>query len=164
MDEQQLIGLPDELVERIREEAEENDDIYRRRTADLDVSRIHYFHSEMVSWAIRQLGDLQGARILDIGIGDGHSSVLMALAGAHVTGIEVSPVALARTEALARHNGVKLDLHEMPGEALRFDKGAFDGILCVSAYHHMDQERYGPGEGCRRICARVASRRTSIHD
>jgi SAM-dependent methyltransferase len=95
----------------------------------------------MVSWAIRQLGDLQGARILDIGIGDGHSSVLMALAGAHVTGIEVSPVALARTEALARHNGVKLDLHEMPGEALRFDKGAFDGILCVSAYHHMDQER-----------------------
>jgi SAM-dependent methyltransferase len=29
----------------------------------------------------------------------------------------------------------------MPGENLRFEKDSFDGILCVSAYHHMDQER-----------------------
>lgn len=146
MDKHELIGLPAELpaelAERIRDEAAENDEIYRRRSPDsLDLSRVHYFHSEMLDWAIGQIGDLKGARILDVGIGDGHTSVLMALAGAQVTGIEVSAVALARAEALARRHGVELNLQQMPGEALLFEKDAFDGILCVSAYHHMDQER-----------------------
>jgi ubiquinone/menaquinone biosynthesis C-methylase UbiE len=36
---------------------------------------------------------------------------------------------------------VDLNLCQMPGENLRFEKDSFDGILCVSAYHHMDQER-----------------------
>lgn len=152
MDRQELIGLPPELAERIREEAAENDEIYRRRSPDgLDLSRVHYFHSEILDWAIRQLGNLKGARILDVGIGDGFSSVLMALAGAHVTGIEVSPVALARAEALARRYGVDLNLQSMPGENLRFEKDSFDGILCVSAYHHMDQER-AAAEFARVLC------------
>jgi 2-polyprenyl-3-methyl-5-hydroxy-6-metoxy-1,4-benzoquinol methylase len=88
LDKSELAELPPELAERIREEAGENDDIYRRRSVDLNLSRIHYFHLEMLNWAIRQLGDLNGARILDVGIGDGHTSVLMARAGAQVTGIE----------------------------------------------------------------------------
>ena len=50
-------------------------------------------------------------------------------------------MALARAEALAQKHGVKLDLQQMPGENLNFENDAFDGILCVSAYHHMDQER-----------------------
>ncbi|MFY9949209.1 MAG: class I SAM-dependent methyltransferase [Candidatus Sulfotelmatobacter sp.] len=138
----ELSGLPPELAERIREEAAENDEIYRRRSADtLDLSRVHYFHSEMVDWAIKQMGNLKGARILDVGIGDGLTSVLMALAGAQVTGIEVSSVALARAETLAQRYNVGLNLQEMPGEDLRFEKDTFDGILCLSAYHHMDQKR-----------------------
>jgi|SRR5580658_1909842 2-polyprenyl-3-methyl-5-hydroxy-6-metoxy-1,4-benzoquinol methylase len=85
MNKHELSQLPAELADRIREEAVENDEIYRRRSLDsLDVFRIHYFHSEMLEWAIGQIGDLRGARILDIGIGDGHTSVLMALAGAEV--------------------------------------------------------------------------------
>jgi 2-polyprenyl-3-methyl-5-hydroxy-6-metoxy-1,4-benzoquinol methylase len=142
MDRHKVTSLPAELVERIREEAAENDEIYRRRSSDnLDVSRIHYFHSEMLDSTIKRLGDLRGARILDVGIGDGFSSVLMALAGAQVTGIEVSTAALARSEELAQRYGVKLNLQEMPGEELRFEGSSFDGILCISAYHHMDQER-----------------------
>jgi len=141
MDRQELTGLPPELTERIREEAAENDELYSRRPLDIDLSRVHYFHSEMLDRAIKQLGNLKGARILDVGIGDGHSSVLMALAGAEVFGIDVSAVALARAETLARRHSVELNLQQMPGEDLRFEKDAFDGILCVSAYHHMDQER-----------------------
>ncbi len=134
--------LPAELAERIRKEAAENDEIYLRRTPDnLDLTKIHYFHQEMLNWAIRQLGDLKGKRILDIGIGDGFSSALMAQAGAQVTGIDVSPAALARAKELAERYGIDLDLREMPGEDLRFEDETFDGILCISAYHHMDQER-----------------------
>lgn len=137
-----MAELPVELTERIRQEAEENDDIYRGRSEEiLDLARDHYCHAEMLNWAIGQLGDLKGARILDIGIGEGFSSVMMALAGAQVTGIEVSGVALARAETLAKRCGVTVDLQEMPGEDLRFEKSSFDGILCMSAFHHMDQER-----------------------
>jgi 2-polyprenyl-3-methyl-5-hydroxy-6-metoxy-1,4-benzoquinol methylase len=142
MDKNGLTSLPPELAERIREEVAENDEIYRRRSSDsLDLSRMHYGQAEMLDWAIKEIGDLKGARILDVGIGDGFSSVLMALAGAHVTGIEVSSAALARAEALAQRNGVQLDLQQMPGEDLHFGNDSFDGILCISAYHHMDQER-----------------------
>src|SRR5579864_9455780 len=137
-----MSGLPPELVERIRQEAVENNGLYRQRSTEcLDLSKVHYCQTEMINWAIQRLGNLSGARILDIGIGDGITSVLMALAGAQATGIEVSTVALSRASTLAKRYGVKLDLLEMPGEELRFQNEAFDGILCISAYHHMDQER-----------------------
>jgi|SRR5579872_219057 len=142
MENDQLGRLPEELAERIRKEAAENDEIYLRRTPDnLDLSKIHYFHEEMLDWAIRRLGELKGMRILDVGIGDGFSSVMMARLGALVSGIDVSPAALARAKDLAERYSIHLDLQEMPGEALRFEDQAFDGILCVSAYHHMDQAR-----------------------
>jgi SAM-dependent methyltransferase len=142
MEENELTTLPPELAERIRAEAAENDEIYLRRSLDgFDLSCVHYGHAEMLNWAIQSLGDVRGARILDIGIGDGFSSVLMALAGARVTGIEVSVAALARAEALAQRHNVQLNLQQMPGEDLRFESDSFDGILCMSAYHHMDQGR-----------------------
>ncbi len=142
MENDRFARLPVELAERIRKEAAENDEIYRRRNPNnLDLSKIHYFHAEMLNWAIRQFGDLQGKRILDIGIGDGFSSVLMALAGAQVSGIDVSSAALARAKDLAQRYSIHLDLQQMPGEDLRFEDEAFDGVLCISAYHHMDQKR-----------------------
>jgi len=142
MENDQLRRLPAELAARIRKEAAENDEIYRRRSPDnLDLSKIHYFHEEMLYWAIQQFGDLQGKRILDIGIGDGFSTALMARAGAQVSGIDVSPAALARAKDLAQRYNIDLDLQEMPGEDLRYGNETFDGILCVSAYHHMDQDR-----------------------
>jgi len=142
MENDQLAGLPAELAERIRKEAAENDEIYLRRNPDnLDLSRIHYFHAEMLNWAIGQFGDLRRKRILDVGIGDGFSSALMALGGAQVSGIDVSAAALARAKDLAQRYCIDLDLQQMPGEDLHFGDEAFDGILCVSAYHHMDQER-----------------------
>jgi SAM-dependent methyltransferase len=142
MEEDQFARLPAELADRIRKEAAENDEIYRRRTPDnLDLSKIHYFHAEMLDWAIRQFGELRRKRVLDIGIGDGFSSALMALAGARVSGIDVSTAALARAKDLAQRYRLDLNLQEMPGEDLLFEDEAFDGILCVSAYHHMDKER-----------------------
>ena len=134
--------LPVELTQRIQLEAAENDVIYSRKShTSLDLSAVHYGHAEMLDWSLKQLPSLNGAAILDIGIGDGYSSVLMARAGAHVTGIEVSRVALERAAELAKRNQVHIDLRQMPGEDLGFEDRSFDAILCLSAYHHMDQER-----------------------
>jgi 2-polyprenyl-3-methyl-5-hydroxy-6-metoxy-1,4-benzoquinol methylase len=131
-----------EVCERIQQEAVENDAIYRRRPLNaLDLSRMHYGHVEMLNWALHQFPSLDGSRVLDIGIGEGQSSVLLARAGAQVTGIEVSMVGLEHAGELARRCGVKIDFRQMPGENLHFGGGGFDAILCMSAYHHMDLER-----------------------
>ena len=62
----------------------------------MDLSRTHYGHRHMLNWAIQQLPNLNGARVLDVGVGEGQSTVLLAGAGAHVTGIDISGEALAR--------------------------------------------------------------------
>jgi 2-polyprenyl-3-methyl-5-hydroxy-6-metoxy-1,4-benzoquinol methylase len=134
--------LPLELSERIQREASENDAIYRSRPIDtLDMSGMHFGHTEIVNRALARLPNLKGARVLDVGIGEGHSSVLMTRAGAHVTGIDVSSAALDRAAELAKRNGVKIDFRQMPGEDLLFEDSSYDAILCMSAYHHMDLQR-----------------------
>jgi len=134
--------LPVELSRRIAKEEEENDAIYRRRSLkDLDLSKIHYGHERMLDWALRQFPNLSGAKVLDIGVGEGQSSVLLARAGAHVTGIDVSGEALTRATELVKRCGVQAEFIRMPGEDLRFPDKTFDAILCMSVYHHMDLER-----------------------
>ncbi|MBS1849827.1 MAG: methyltransferase domain-containing protein [Acidobacteria bacterium] len=135
-----------QLAERIRREAEENDVIYRGRSLDsLDLGHLHYGHKEMLDWVLGQMPKLQGARVLDIGIGEGQSCVLLARAGAQVTGIDVSAGALERAAELARRYEVKAEFQQMPGEELRFADATFDAILCMSAYHHMDLEQAARG-------------------
>ncbi len=142
MEPQELTELPAELAQRIWKESQENDAIYRGRSLDaLDLSKMHYGHVEMLDCAFKNLPNIKGSRILDIGIGEGYSSVLLARAGAHVSGIDVSKGALERAAELASRCGVKIDLGKMPGEDLQFDDASFDAILCISAYHHMDLAR-----------------------
>lgn len=137
-----LTELPLELAHRIRREAEENDAIYRRRSLDsLGLSKIHYGYREMLDWALQQMPNLKGAHVLDIGIGEGQSSVKLALAGAQVTGTEVSCQALKHATFLAGRHGVCINFQQMPGEELRFADASFDAVLCMSVYHHMDLER-----------------------
>jgi 2-polyprenyl-3-methyl-5-hydroxy-6-metoxy-1,4-benzoquinol methylase len=140
MEPMNIRSLPSNLVQRIQHEAAENDVIYRSRGTleALDLSKIHYGHAEILDWSFRQLPDLRGARVLDIGIGEGQTSVLLARAGADVTGIDVSKGALERAAGLATRCGVTVDLRQMAGEDLQFDDASFDAILCMSAYHHMD--------------------------
>ena len=134
--------LPVELSQRISKEALENDEIYRRRPLDtLDLSRTHYGHRQMLSWALQRLPNLDGARVLDIGVGEGQSSVLLARERAYVTGIDVSGEALGRARELARRCGVEPEFLRMAGEDLHFPDASFDAILCMSAYHHMDLDR-----------------------
>lgn len=133
--------VPTELADRIRRESLENDEIYRRRSLEtLDLSRTHFGHRQMLNWALRRLPPLSGARVLDIGVGEGQSSVLLARAGATVSGIDVSGEALERARELARRCGVSPEFIRMAGEELHFPEASFDAILCMSAYHHMDLE------------------------
>jgi SAM-dependent methyltransferase len=95
----------------------------------------------MLEWGIGALAPaLTGRRVLDIGIGDGQSSVLLAQRGAQVTGIEVSKEALGRAHRMVARYQVPVELRQMAGECLDFPDATFDAVLCISAYHHMDQD------------------------
>jgi SAM-dependent methyltransferase len=142
MDRLSLERLPAPVADRILREREENDAIYKTRgESSLDLSNLHYFHARMIHWGIQQLApSLAGLRVLDIGVGDGQSSVLLARQGARVTGTEVSSEALDRARRVAARYQVPIDFRPMAGECLEFPDETFDAVLCISAYHHMDQE------------------------
>lgn len=142
MAELKLDGIPEEVAGRIVKESAENDLIYAQRgMAGLDWSSLHYGHAHMLRWALRQLGDVAGGRVLDVGTGDGFSAVLLAQAGAQVSAIDVSEAALQRAQAFARSNRQDVEFRRMAGECLDYGDGHFDAILCISAFHHMDLTR-----------------------
>ncbi|WP_308197153.1 class I SAM-dependent methyltransferase, partial [Anaeromyxobacter sp. SG26] len=55
-------------------------------------------------------GGVAGARILDVGCGDGAYALALARRGARATGVDLSPAALARAGANARAAGAAVAL------------------------------------------------------
>lgn len=87
--------------------------------------------------AVRRLGLPRAARLADLGCGTGHSTVLLARAGARVDAVDVDPraVRLARARARAalvadRVGVTEADLHHLPLPA-----GRYAGVLieCVAS-------------------------------
>src|SRR5260370_21135015 len=107
-----MAELPVELVQRIKREALENDTIYRQRYGTSgDLQGIHYGHAKMLDWAFEQLPELKGARVLDVGVGEGYSSVRLALAGAAVCRIGVSNQAVPHAAARPHNHAVTIPIH-----------------------------------------------------
>jgi SAM-dependent methyltransferase len=126
-----------DLAERIAREARQNDAIYAAKP----VALLHYGHDYVLSWVLGGLGDVAGRKILDLGVGPGHSSIRLAKLSAHVSGIDVSSVATDHASHLAKSEGLDIPLRVMPGEILDFPDASFDVVLCMSCYYHMDLER-----------------------
>ena len=84
---------------------------------------------------IRELVALGGARVLDVGCGDGALTRFLAREGAHATGIEVSAAALVRArfaQAVADETFV-----EGAGERLPFPDASVDAVIYMNALHHV---------------------------
>lgn len=79
------------------------------------------------------LGTLAGARILDIGCGDGRMAALLAAQGAVVTGIDPS----AERVALARASVPQATFETGFGERLAYAAESFEGVLWMNALHHL---------------------------
>lgn len=74
-----------------------------------------------------------GERVLDAACGTGIVARLAALhvgEAGHVTGLDLNPGMLAVARALPPHNGAPMTWQEGTLEALPFEDGAFDVVLC----------------------------------
>jgi SAM-dependent methyltransferase len=84
-----------------------------------------------------QMGDLKGKRVLDIGCGLGESSVYLALQGAEVTALDVSPGMVRTTCDLGAAWGVAIDGRVSPAENLAVESGLFDMVYVANTIHHV---------------------------
>jgi 2-polyprenyl-3-methyl-5-hydroxy-6-metoxy-1,4-benzoquinol methylase len=89
------------------------------------------------------------ARVLDLGCGDGGVTAELAHAGALVTGVDVSGVAIER----ARANHPALDFVIVSaGEALPFGDAVFDAVVCLHVLEHVANTQHLLSEA-RRVLA-----------
>jgi cyclopropane fatty-acyl-phospholipid synthase-like methyltransferase len=72
-----------------------------------------------------------GMRVLEIGCGEGRNSVWLSELGCNVTGIDISPLALAKAERLAAERGVKVQWLEADITNWTWPPKCFDAVVCI---------------------------------
>jgi len=108
---------------------------------------------QLIRELIARANITSGCRILDVGCGLGGSAIFLSkFLGAHVTGITISPVQVEIGNALARQQGVDVQLVQMDAEALDME-GRFDVVWSVEAISHLSNKR-----DCLRSIARLLER------
>jgi SAM-dependent methyltransferase len=92
------------------------------------------------------LGDLDGRRVLELGCGVGHATVLLAKSGAIVSSFDISEHSVAVTRRRAELNGVadRVDVRVAVAEDLPYEDGAFDVIYGSAILHHVEVDVAGP--------------------
>ena len=137
----------DTIQDRVERErlAHTEDDVLGRNAALKDRFFPHIYDypalRRMLGRLDAHLDGADGQRVLDLGCGRGERSLDLLGRGAHVDGIDISPVYTAQAEAAAREAGhdpsqftfVAADAHALPYADATFDLAVGDGIL-----HHLD--------------------------
>ncbi len=90
---------------------------------------------------VRAAGITDGQTVLDIACGSGNATVAAALAGAAVTGLDLTPELFDDARRRGAEAGVGFDLVEGDAEALPFEDASFDAV--VSTFGIMFAPRHG---------------------
>jgi len=130
-----------------RERAMRSDAVSRTPSHVVERYRQHrlrrFFSKEFVFWA---LGKLDDKVVLDFGCGEGHMTTEMALLGARVTGIDVSPDLIEMAQRRAELDEVEERVRFAVQDVLVTAPGieAFDFVVCTDVLHHTDVEAVIP--------------------
>jgi len=79
----------------------------------------------------------QGARVLDIGMGEGRNAVFLASKGYKVSGIDISSVAIRKARMLAREFGVRIETIHKSVSDYKVPDNSVDAIIC---FYYVDRE------------------------
>lgn len=93
-------------------------------------------HGAEVRYQAAQL--TPGSRVLDIGVGNGASSVFLASLGHEVTVIEPSPALCERLHRAAEAYDLQIDIYIANAESVDCIPGVFDDAVFCSSLHHCD--------------------------
>ncbi|MBW4519235.1 MAG: class I SAM-dependent methyltransferase [Scytolyngbya sp. HA4215-MV1] len=77
-------------------------------------------------------------KILDIGVGSGRSSILLAMQGHRVAAVEPSPDLCQRLEMAANLYQLPLKIYNCNAESIDKIQQSFDGVIFNSSLHHCD--------------------------
>lgn len=128
---------PDRLVR----EAEFHDHLYSTRIRQSAEKYYAVSRSSRDAYKRQLLEDAtRGARVLEYGCGQGSYAFDLAVAGAHVTGIDISPIAIEQSiiEARERNLSASADFFVMNAERTTFADNTFDLICGTSILHHLN--------------------------
>jgi SAM-dependent methyltransferase len=139
--------------------------------ANLDVNKQHYDHSygdvdvaalvgkvrhvdrflddatvTDATWVALYHGDfrdrLRGARVLELGAGNGLNALVMAALGAHVTAVDISEVTPQIIADAAGQLGIAGNVTALAGDfaEMRFPRETFDFVVGKAFLHHLTHE------------------------
>ncbi len=86
---------------------------------------------------LRQLGDVSGQLLLDLGCGAGENSVYFAKKGARCIASDYSPGMVDVALKLAEKNGVQVEGRTINAMAIDFPDNTFDVIYAANLLHHI---------------------------
>lgn len=90
-----------------------------------------------------------GARVLDLGAGEGRNAVFLARRGHEVTALDFATAGLARASAWAQAEGLDLEVVEADLGAWDAPEAAHDAVVCTFV-HLLSQERPAMWEAIER--------------
>ena len=101
------------------------------------------FNKEFI---FKSLGNLQGKTVLDFGCGEGQLGVQMALLGARVVGIDISPDLIEVACQRAQLDGISHRVDFRASDILESapPEGGFDFVVCTDSLHHVELARVLP--------------------
>jgi SAM-dependent methyltransferase len=134
-----------------------------RHIHDLEITRhpvgsrgffddLDQYHFEKLHHLLR-LVDFDGCRgrmVLEVGCGAGVDLARFARGGAHVTGVDLAPSAIALARANLEQQGLEAQLEVADGEQLPFPDGAFDLVFAHGVVQYTANPERLVAE-CRRV-------------
>ncbi len=93
----------------------------------------------------------RGDAVLDVAAGTGNVAIKAALAGARVTGLDLTPELLVTAERRAERAGVWVDWVHGDAEELPFEDASFDAVLSVFGVQFAPRHQYAADE-LARVC------------
>jgi SAM-dependent methyltransferase len=107
--------------------------------ARLGTDVVHYAPDIPTEASLRQLGDVKGRRVLDLGCGGGQGAIALAKQGATVIGVDASAEQLAHARRLAELEGAKVELRHGDLADLAFvQSDSVDLVLSASVLEYVE--------------------------
>lgn len=99
---------------------------------------LHRINPLRFEYFSKAAGELSEKKVLDVGCGGGLLAEEFAKAGASVTGIDLSPVAIEAARRHASESGLSIDYRVGSPGALSKEAPSFDIIVCAEVLEHVD--------------------------